>query len=919
MRRFSTLALVASASMLALAAPAHAQDAESGEGKEDIIVTGTLVRGQAPVGTNVVSVSAADIEASKATTVSELLTEVPQFGSFNSLQTISGGGNFVTTNRPNLRNLPGFTTTGTSATLLLIDGHRVVGMGVASTTPDADFAPPGIIERVEIVPDGGSALYGSDAVAGVVNFVTIKRFDGVKVDARYGFGKQYHTFDANATIGKEWSNGSIWLSYNYAENAQIFGRDRAYNFTPDSVVAGTTIKSLECPRSNVNIGGIAVPGNPFGPVPANALYAAPVTPAGRNTANICDLTDEAGMYPEQRRHSVYAGLNYELSDAVELNLRGFYYRKEQEFSLGQYSGSVNIVSPAVLAAFGLGQFGFTSSPFRVAGTTYFPETQAVNFALGPNNLSVQNVGIDAWGITPTLTAKLGDNWQLRGLLGYGESVTKQTTSRLLPVAAGGPLLAAISSGAFNPYDVSSASAATIATITNWQTYGRAKQRQFNARLIADGSLFALPGGDLKVAIGAEYLDEGYRSRKGDTVPANFMQLNEFDQSRNVKSVFGEIVAPVFGGEGPSLTLSASGRYDSYSDFGDTFNPKFGATFKPVEWISLRGAWGRSFVAPSMADSSVADPTGVNWIDGATLNFIAPANVLAANGFPAVAGNQKIIFLLGSTPGLQPQKAKTWTLGLDISPPIVPGLRLTATYYNIEYTGIIQLVPFINQNQFFSVFAGAPGSRTGAFTLNPTQAEINAVLAQAGTTVGAPCAPQPSCVYGIQDVRKRNIAGFKQDGIDFTLDYRTTTGFGGVDLSLAGSHILNQKNRSVAGRPYIPETAIADFRLRTNLGADIGNFRAQATWNHTGGYKLDLPQGLIGQTMIGSFNTFDLFFKYAFPKQGMLNDLALTLNVSNVFDKYPPLYFGGDIVRNQSGFRNGNTVGRLIQVGLSKKF
>jgi iron complex outermembrane recepter protein len=234
MRRFSTLALVASASMLALAAPAHAQDAESGEGKEDIIVTGTLVRGIAPAGTSVVGVTAEQVGATGATTVTELLTDVPQFGSFNSVQTLSGGGNFVTTNRPNLRSLPGSTTTGTSGTLMIVDGSRVVGMGIASTTPDADFIPPGIIERVDIIPDGGSALYGSDAVAGVVNFVTLRRFDGVKVDARYGFGDEFHTFDANVTVGKTWDRGSFWVSYNYAENSNILGKDRDYNFTPQA-------------------------------------------------------------------------------------------------------------------------------------------------------------------------------------------------------------------------------------------------------------------------------------------------------------------------------------------------------------------------------------------------------------------------------------------------------------------------------------------------------------------------------------------------------------------------------------------------------------------------------------------------------------------------------------------------------------
>lgn len=913
MRSTFKLAAIASASMIALVTPAFAQDnqASSDAKKDDIVVTGTLVRGIAPAGTNVVGVSKAAIESSSATTVTELLTDVPQFGSFNDLQTISGGGNFVTTNRPNLRNLPGFTTTGTSATLLLIDGHRVVGMGVSSTTPDADFVPPGIIERVDIMPDGGSALYGSDAVAGVVNFITMKRFGGAKFDARYGFGKQYHTFDANATIGKEWDTGSVWVSYNYTENSQIFGRDRAYNFTAPSLVAGTQVLSLECPKANVNVGGIAVPGNPFGPAPANALYASPLSAATKNTANQCDLTDEAGMYPEQKRHSVYAGFNQQLNDSIELDVRAFYYRKESEFSLGQYSSSVNVVSAAALGAFGLAQFGFTTSPFRVGQTGYFAETQAVNYALGPNNLSIQNVALDAWGITPTITANLGSGWRLKALVGYSQSTSEQITSRLAPISVIVPLVA---SGEFNPYDTTGLSAATLAKLTNWETYGRARQSQFNARAIVDGDLFQLPGGAAKLAFGAEYIHETYDSRKGDTVPADFLKIPEFRQSRNVASVFGEVVAPLIGGNGgPSLTVSAAGRYDHYNDFGGTFNPKIGATFKPVEWISIRGAWGKSFVAPSLADSAVADPTAVNWIDGATLNFIAPANVLAANGFPAVGPTQKIMFLLGANPGLQPQKATTWSVGFDMQPAAVPGLKLSATYYNIKYTNIIQLVPFINQNQFFSVFAPI------AFTLNPTQAQIDAIASTAGSTVGAPCAPQPSCVYGIQDVRKRNLGGFKQDGIDFTLDFRTKTSFGSMDFSFGGTQVLNQSNQPTSNRAFINENAISHTKLRTSLGADIGKFRAQGVWNYRSGWTLDLPAGLGNQTKVGSYSTFDLFFKYDFAGEGIFNDLSLSVNINNVFDKYPPIYTGGDIVRNQSGFRNGNTVGRLVQVGFSKKF
>ncbi|MCX7864544.1 MAG: TonB-dependent receptor, partial [Novosphingobium sp.] len=596
---------------LAVAIPdmAFAQGANDEERDEDIVVTGTLVRGIAPAGTNTVDITAEDIQASSATTVTELLSDVPQFSSFNSLQTLSGGGNFVTTNRPNLRNLPGFTTTGTSATLLMIDGARVVGMGISSTTPDADFVPPGIIERVDIIPDGGSALYGSDAVAGVVNFITRKRFDGVEVSARYGFGKDFHTFDANATLGKEWDTGSAWISYNYAENGNIKGKDRSYNFTPLTIVDGVQIRDLECPTPNIRVA--AFPGGP------TALYSS-LSPAARNTANICDQTDEADMYPKQERHSVYVGLNQEFNDWLEVDLRAFYYRKESLFTINEFFGTVNL-GPAFLAP-----FGFTTSPFDVNLTGSPFETKSVNFVLSRDRTSDQRVRIEAWGLRPTFTARLSDIWQLRLTAGYSESNNLSRTQRLVPTAT---LNALVASGAFNPFQPAQASAATIAALTNYETYGKADQSQLDLRAIVDGELFELPGGMIKVALGAEYIRETYNSRKGDTVPANFLNLPRFEQTRKISSVFGEIVAPVFGSDnGPSLTLSAAGRYDHYNDFGGTFNPKFGATFKPASWISLRGAWGESFVAPSLADSSVADPTALNWIEGAVLNFIAPPAV-----------------------------------------------------------------------------------------------------------------------------------------------------------------------------------------------------------------------------------------------------------------------------------------------------
>ena len=169
---------------------------------EEVVVTGTFLRGtDAPAGTNVIGVSSEEIRETGATTTAQLLQSIPQFGSFNTLSFPVGAGNTVTTNRPNLRTLPGFNNSGGSTTLVLMDGHRVVGAGITSTSPDPDIVPPGVLQRVEIVPDGGSAVYGSDAVAGVINFITRKRIEGIEVDGHYGVADGYHQADGSFSGG----------------------------------------------------------------------------------------------------------------------------------------------------------------------------------------------------------------------------------------------------------------------------------------------------------------------------------------------------------------------------------------------------------------------------------------------------------------------------------------------------------------------------------------------------------------------------------------------------------------------------------------------------------------------------------------------------------------------------------------------
>ena len=883
----------------------------------EIVVTGTLLRGVAPTGTNVIGVSSRDIQETGATTTAQLLQTIPQLGSFGGLQYPISSGNTVTVNRPNLRNLPGFNTAGGSTTLVLLDGHRMVGTGVTSTTPDPDVIPPGAIERLEIVPDGGSAVYGSDAVAGVLNFITRKRFDGVKVDAHYGFASNYYQWDGSVTAGRDWGSGSLYVSYNYSQHDEIFGRDRSYiKQFPDAI---TGRLNIQCNPGTVQIG--------------TTVYALPFTSATAvaGTSNQCDVSNDAVFYPSEHRHSVLAGLYQELNDSLTLEVKGFYSNRKLLSTLGSL-----VQTSSVTAA----------SPYFASHRIGAETSQNVNYTIGGLDAHRQPVSLATWGITPTLTAKLGGDWQARLMGNVGESETDSHETTANTTALGN----AINAGFFNPYspyDTSSPNyAAALAAITNFETYGHSKQFMSNVRLVADGSLFHLPGGAVKLAVGGEFYHENYQVRLGSAVPgtaasgyggmsigatpiiAAVAPLTLRQLSRNVKSVFGELVVPIFGADNATtmfqeLTLSASGRYDDYSDFGHTFNPKFGITWKPVNGLKLRGSYGESFNAPSLADAPSMDLTSV---------FLVPSglptgSLLVTNGgaYPVPTGLQIArVSVRGNAPGIVPQTAKTISAGFDFTP--FDGVAISATYYNMRLSNVISIPPGQNTALVFRDYGSAVRVNDGSAAFSQAVVDlINSASPGALFNIGVPCstANPVSCVpytYAITDIRKQNLGDFHLSGIDFNIDVSRPTGFGTVNFGFKGTYELTRKQKSSPASAAFVDLLGANnsrFFFQASAGVDIGKLMAQAILSHRAGYKLDPVVGLVPQTTVGSYNVVDVFFRYDPKGEGLFKDLQFTLNVNNVFDQAPPEFRGAQ--SPTTGTINGMTIGRLVQFGVSKKF
>lgn len=901
-------AILASAAAFALLPNlAYAQSTAANEAEDEsseIVVTGTLLRNSAPVGSSAITVGSQKFEEQGATTSNELLATIPQVSNlFNSVPSsrLSVATNQIQVVRPNLRNLSP-ETGSSSSTLVLFDGHRIAGVGVTQSAVDPDLIPSVAIERVEVVTDGGSATYGADAVGGVINFITRKRFDGVKVSGRYGFADDYQQVEASGIIGKDWGSGSIFAAYTYQHNDSLYGGDRDWIQQRDFVTGIPTGRS--CTPGNVQVG--------------STFYALPGLTS--NTPNACDSTDANTFVPTSTRHGALAGLHQELSSWLTADLRAFYGERTST-SLAPFRGTVTVTGGSS-----------ASNPLQAyyrPVTTGSTSNQTVYFDFAPllgGSTARSVAGFSEWGTNAEFTAKLDDNWQLRTLINYSSSKSfyknEGLNQTLLSAAGRGTTTAT----AVNFYNPSAGDLPLIQQITNSEIAGEGRDSQFNLRAIVDGSLFSLPGGEVKLAAGYEYLDDDFSQR---IAPANSAigAVNNVawtPYSRKVNSAFGEIQIPIVG-EGNrgfiySLTLAGSVRYDHFSDFGSSTNPKIGVTLKPVSWMGLRGNYSTSFNAPGAVDQLGSLRNAISFFPFNA--FVNPAHT-GANA-PTAVGT---VALQGSNPGLIPQEAKTYSFGFDIDPPFIPGLHASVNYYNVKFKNLIG-IPTPNAG-IYATFPNNVQASPGGVTVAQLQAFRSGAPNGASVIdplIAARCATPTvttsTCnVYSLVDFRVGNYGSLRTDGIDFTVNYSMPTSFGSIDAGVSGNYVLNRKSQISATSPIVDQLAPGQIgggrmQMQATLGATVGAFRAQATMNHTSGYALLRNAATLPQDKVGAFDTVNLFFKYEVPSDsGMFKDLEFTLNVNNVFDTDPPLYQ----LNTGNGFANGFTLGRLVQFGISKKF
>lgn len=863
------------------AAEARTAPAPAATTLEEVVVTGTQMRGVEPVGAQIIAMELEDVAATGAVTTAELLATIPQNSSFGTTPAVAGADNIqLTVNRVNLRNLPQGIGAA-SPTLVLMNGHRLVGVGIGQNYPDPDVVPPGALQRVEVLTEGGSSVYGADAIGGVVNFITRRDIDGVEVGVRQGFGDSFDSTDVNLTAGRDWGDTSAYASYNYSHNDNIYGGDRDYVQRIDWATG--VPQDLACNPGNVTIGADTWAINPQD----NTLIP--------GTSGKCDVSENQTIYPEIERNTFFAGVTHDLTERVELDLQSWYTKRDNTSDEGPLEGFTSVSN---------------SNPNYIStGGATARATQNVAFNFAPINgiHNDQDTNLEEWGFTPTVRWDIGHEWQMRAYYNYGYSETDYKQQEVDAVV----LNDYVTSGAINPYNIAVSDPTAIANTLNRYQVGHSEQELNNVKAVFDGPVYELPGGELRIAVGAEYIDEYYKG--GTLTDVAGAPIPFVDANRDVKAGFAEVNIPVIGFDNQlpgvyEVTLAASYRYDDYSDFGDTDSPNYAVTYRPIEWLALRGRWNEAFQAPGLADLANANSTVL------ALPFIP--SIIANPAVPVQPG-QWLLAAQGTRLPLDPQTSQNYNVGFDLEVPFVEGLEISASYYHIEYEGQISIPPVYVPGDFYPNFPDnyimlPTADQASAYLLGTgvPQDEIDNALAQVG----------PNPLYAVLDSRRTNLGKNTYGGYDLFVQYDVDTSFGSVFTSFNGTYLDNAKNQLFDGAPQDQKAGIdsSRFNYTFGLGARVGdNITVQGTLYYVDDYDLSTPAQL-NQTKVDSWNTVDLYAQYNFPGVGgWTENLALTLGVNNAFDEEPPEYRGTS-AGNTNGY-TGGTLGRVVQLGFTKTF
>ncbi len=855
---------------------------------ESIVVTGTRIRGAAPVGAPVLSIGQAEIQSTGATTLTEVLRHVPQVANlgaddsrFNANQ--GANGNITAGSAINLRGL------GADATLSLIDGRRLpispsLGTTAGTGAFDVSLIPTSAIGRLEVMADGGSALYGADAVGGVVNILLRNPFDGMDVGARQSWADGFDTTSFDAAFGRTWSSGGLMIAAQWQERDNLAASKRDY-FTDDlRRYGGSDGRSYSSAPGNIVVGGVRYP------IPAGQ-DGTNLTPADLilGTPNRQSTHAGADALPAQERRSVALNFEQDLTDSLRLKAQGLYAIRDSERSSGPGNFLQTLTVP-------------NTNPSFVHPTDPAAPSVSVAYNLQADfGNQVRTASERVAYLTTGLELDLSASWtaELFGSFGYNHQATSRNEINSRAMAAA--LADSNPATAFNPFGGGgNNNPQTLARIRATNNISWDYEMR-HVGLSANGGLFDLPGGEVKLAVGAEHLRSElgtYERRNTGTPNIDQWAITDVSGVRRLNSVYAELLVPIVGsGNAMSgierLTLSLAGRHDDYSDVGTTTNPKFGFNWTPVQGVQVRGSYGKSFKAP-------AGPGADKGLVISVMEFVDPT---------APGGTTRTLWVRSGVEGLRPETATIWSLGVDLSPVSLPGLELSLNYFNVDYTDRI----------------AAPGNDTSPLTKeamlsefitrNPSADLVNHYLSMPSYT-GLP--QDPATILAFVDGRPRNIGRVRTDGLEIGASYGWSTGSNDWIVGLDAQHVLTYEQSLIPSQPLVDYANTINYPLawtgRARFGWTRNELSATAYVNHAGSYD---NTSVRPTANVDAYTTVDLSLRYTpDSSHAILRDLTFALDVTNALDEEPPVVLNGTLAFDP---QVASAIQRQISFGVRKRW
>ena len=745
----------------------------------EIVVTGTHIRGGTP-SAPVRTTSRKAIEAEGHRDLGDFIRSIPENFTGGQNPSVAGGGdqgagnqNSSSSSALNLRGL------GPDATLTLLNGHRLAYDTIAQGV-DISQIPLHAIDRVEIVTDGSSALYGSDAVGGVANVILRRDFEGLETSARLGGstdgGNTQQQYDL--LTGSRWNGGGIMVAGSYSNVTAITARNRDYTR---------------------------------------------------------GLDDTSTLVPWQRQYSLLAAGHQDLTSRLSLEFDAQYNKRLTE-----------LAAPFL-----------TTSSVTTNGLLSQPKVQSATFS-------------------GTLRWDLGRSWTVFASGVYGFSDNHIFSRRY----AGG-----------------------AETLRSWLNYDNSVA---SGEIGAEGALLALPGGDVRLALGGGYrrngLDVLVRQQSGGTSAIT----RNITSGRDVYYGYGELSIPIVGEANRSLLvdrlqLDLAARFEDYPGNARLLTPKIGLLYRPDPAVTIRAGWGKSFKAQTLYQQ-YQPSQGV---------------LLPASLFPGARSNLPVLALAGGNSSLKPEKADTWNVGVTLAPAAVRGLEIKLDWFDIRYRDRV-VSPISNLLASLSdpIYAGY-------VTYAPSAAQVNAAIADLpqglSNQTGAPF--NPSAVGALVVDTLQNAARQHVRGLDLAAHYKLDLGADNfVQFEGSASYLKSDQQLSsgfplqqLAGLIFHPP----HWRGRMGGTWQQDNVTLSAFGSYIGGTT---DNRYIPATRVGSFTTLDLVGQLrSQAKDGIGAGVTLTLTVQNLFNAKP------DTIRNAIptdppyDSTNYPATGRVISIALSKAF